>query len=103
MARGGKRQDGKAKMAVGGTAACPNAHRSPIAVTTARVRRGVGGGRASATAAEKERGRQGSTCQTTTANIQTVAVRSGLGLCLQLQAKQISFAESQETVHFRTP
>lgn len=44
---------------------------------------GKGGSSVLGCSCEKERGRQeGSTCQTTTANIQTVAVRSGQGLCL---------------------
>ncbi len=63
-----------------GAPTCPDA-RGLITISALGARR-VRGGRGAGDSCEKERGRQSSTCQSTTANIQTVAVRSGLGLCL---------------------
>lgn len=87
--------------AAGGAPMCPSTHCGPITITTVGVR-WVGGGRAPATAAERERGRQGSTCQTTTANIQTVAVRSGLGLCLHNKLSRLALLNHRKQFT-RTP
>lgn len=47
---------------------------------------------------QKEQTRQSSTCQTTTTNIQTVAVRSGLGFCLHNKKGRLALLNHRKQI-----